>query len=79
MMKQVREKIRSIREWIRTRRKWNRMDRLWRFYGGSCFGLCPPSFYHRYSKEEIERIEQEEIRKLKEKLNEFQMQNEQNA
>lgn len=52
------------------------MDEIWRLYGGNCFGLHPPSFYCKHSEEEIERIQQEEIAKLKEILNEFQKKNE---
>lgn len=77
-MKWNKGKIRSIYEQLQTQRKLNRMDELWSLYGGGCFGLHPPSFYHKHSEEEIERIQKEEIAKLKEILNEFQIRNEQN-
>lgn len=47
------------------------MDEIWRLFGGSCFGLFPPSFGCRHSQEEINRAEQEEIAKLKKQLNDF--------
>lgn len=75
-MKRIKEKIRSIHKWFRIRRKLKGMDEIWRLYGGNCFGLHPPSFYCKHSEEEIERIQQEEIAKLKEILNEFQKKNE---
>lgn len=78
-MKQIKGKIRNIHEGLRTRRKLNGMDEIWSLYGGGCFGLHPPSFYHKHSEEEIKRIQQEEIAKLKEILNEFQMRNERKA
>jgi len=71
----IKGKIERIYEKIRLRRKLKRMDSLWSLYGGSCFGLFPPSFYHKHSEEEIQRLQQEEIRKLKEILNDYTMRN----
>lgn len=71
-MKRIKEKIRNMHKWLQTRRKLRRMDEIWRFYGGGCFGLYPPSFYHKHSKEEIERLEREKIAKLKEIIKDFE-------
>lgn len=76
MFKKIKGKIKSIYEKMRFRSKLRSMDALWSFYGGSCFGLFPPSFYYKHSEEEIERLRQQEILKLKEILNEFQKRNE---
>lgn len=75
MAKGIRGKIRSIYEKFIFHRKLKSMDALWDFYGGSCFELFPPSFYHKHSEEEILRIKEEELAKLKERLKEFAMQN----
>jgi len=72
-------KIGSICEKIKFRRKLKRMDEFWELYGGSCFGLFPPSFYYRHSEDEIQRLQQEEIARLKEMLNDFRMRNENKA
>ncbi|MCM1064084.1 MAG: hypothetical protein NC420_06315 [Eubacterium sp.] len=72
----IKEKIRGICEKIRFRRKLKGMDEIWSLYGGSCFGLFPPSVYHRHSEEEIEEMQREEIAKLNQILNDFQKRNE---
>lgn len=72
-MKQIKEKISIFFKQIRTRMQLRGMDNIWSIYGGSCFGLHAPSFYYKHSEEEIERIQKEEIAKLKEILNEFEM------
>lgn len=72
-MKRIKELISNFYKKIQTRRRLKGMDDIWSLYGGGCFGLHPPSFYHKHSEEEIERIQKEEIEKLKEMLNEFQM------
>lgn len=71
-MKQRKGMLNDICEKIKTRRQLKAMDRLWYFYGGNCFGMHPPSFYWKHSEEEIERIQKEEIAKLKEMLEEFE-------
>lgn len=48
------------------------MDELWYMMGGNCFGLFPPSFYATHTPEEAERIEKEEIAKLREMINELE-------
>lgn len=73
MMQKIKEMISRMNTQIRTRRQLRGMDTIWNLYGGSCFGLHPPSFYQKHSEEEVERIQKEEIAKLKEILNEFQM------
>lgn len=71
-MKRNKGTISNIYKQIRAKRQLKRMDRIWDFYGGSCFGLHPPSFYRKHSGEEIERTQKEEIAKLKEMLDEFE-------
>lgn len=75
MAKGIRGKIRNIYEKFILHRKLKSMDALWDFYGGSSFELFPPSFYHKHSEEEIQRIKEEELAKLRERLNDFAMQN----
>ena len=41
------------------------MDDIYYLTGQSCFSLFPPSFYHTHTPEEIERITQEEIAKIR--------------
>lgn len=55
-MKKISAMIRKLLEKIKFERKKRRMDELWYSMGGNCFGLFPPSFYHRHSKEEIKQI-----------------------
>lgn len=76
MFKWIKEKIKSLCEKIWFRRKLKGMDELWRLFGGSCFGLFPPSFYYTHTQEEIERIGKEEIDKLKKLLEEFKSRHE---
>lgn len=78
MWKKIEEKFRNICVEIRRRRELRRMDEFWNLFGGSCFDLFPPSFYYKHSEEEIERMQQEEIAKLKKLLNEFVARHEQN-
>ena len=79
MDKSIKGKIKSICEKIRLRRKLKTMESLWNFYVGSCFGLFPPSFYHKHSEKEIQRLQREEIARLKEILNDYIKRNESQA
>jgi hypothetical protein len=56
---------------IRFRMKLWAMDDMWRYTGGGCFGDYPPSFYYTHTPEEVKRIKQEEITRLKAMLDEF--------
>lgn len=49
---------------VKFEHKMRKMDKLWYFMGGNCFGLFPPSFYHRHSDEEAKQITRETIAKL---------------
>lgn len=72
-MKTIKEKIYNIYKKILTRWQLREMDTIWSLYGGGCFGLHKPSFYHKHSEEELERIQKQEISKLKDILDDFQM------
>ena len=65
MMKKIIEKCEDIFEKLRTRRKLKRMDELWYQRGGCCFGLFPPSYYYKYSEEEMEKLKEQELGKLR--------------
>lgn len=46
-----------FKKWIEKRRRkleLERMDFIWYFYGGSSWGLFPPSYYYTHPPEEIE-------------------------
>ncbi|MDE6926210.1 MAG: hypothetical protein K2P59_13295 [Acetatifactor sp.] len=75
MSKEGKGWIRRIFEKFILHRKLKGMDEMWELYGGSCFGLFPPSFYHKHSEEEILRRKQEEIAQLKQILDEFVQRN----
>lgn len=65
IIKVIVTKIKGIYKRIAFRRKLKRMDDLWYMYGGSCFGLFPPSFYYTHTEEEVKRIAEGEIASLK--------------
>jgi len=65
MMKKVIEKCKKIIEKLRMRSKLKRMDAIWYERGGSCFGLFPPSYYYKYSEEEMEKLKEQELGKLR--------------
>lgn len=64
MRKKIFALLRKLWERIKFERKMRRMDELWYSLGGSCFGLFPPSFYHKHSEEEVKRITEETLAKL---------------
>lgn len=49
-----------------------RLDKMWYFFGGSCFGIFPPSFYYTHTQEEIEQKKKETIKILQEILNAYE-------
>ena len=55
---------------IRYKTKLKRMDEVWRMMGGSCFGLFPPSFYETHTEEEIQRITDETMARLRKMVEE---------
>ena len=71
MFRWIRGKIKNLYEKIRFRIKLKRMDDLWYMFGGSCFGLFPPSFYYTHTPEEVDRIAKEEIAKLRKIADDF--------
>jgi hypothetical protein len=57
-MKKLIDKITFlIRLWL--------MDDEWYYMGASSYQLFPPSFYCKYTKEQIERITAEKLEKIK--------------
>lgn len=64
MVKKIFALIRKLWEKIKFEYKMRKMDDLWYFMGGNCFGLFPPSFYYRHTKEEVKRIKEETIAEL---------------
>lgn len=71
MRKMIFALLRKLWEKIKFERKMRRMDELWYSLGGNCFGLFPPSFYHRHSEEEVERITGETLKKLNTILDDY--------
>ena len=71
MRKMIFTLLRKLWEKIKFERKMRRMDELWYSLGGNCFGLFPPSFYHRHSEEEVERITGETLKKLNTILDDY--------
>jgi hypothetical protein len=63
--------IKSLAKKIRFRLKLWEMDDMWRYTGGGCFGDYPPSFYYTHTPEEVRRIKQEEIARLRSMLDKF--------
>ena len=59
------KKLKNIISRIRFRLKLKRMDDWWYLMGGSCFGLFPPSFYYTHTEEEMKRITDRELDKLR--------------
>ncbi len=65
MNKPLSEQIHSYREKLRFKRKLRAMDRWWRLMGSSCFDPYPPSFYYTHTEEEIRRITEELVARLR--------------
>ncbi len=65
------EIFRKVWDKIKFEIRMHNMDRTWRLMGGSCFGAYPPSFYHRHTPEEVERITAEHRQKLLEMIEEL--------
>ena len=57
--------IKGIIEKVKFRIKLKRMDDWWYFTGGNCFGLFPPSFYYTHTEEEVRRITDETLERLR--------------
>lgn len=63
-MKKIMLMLEKLCEKVKFERKMRKMDELWYFMGGDCFGLFPPSFYHRHSEEEARQTARETLAKL---------------
>ena len=59
------KKLRSLIRKFRSHMKLKQLDDWWYLMGGSCFGLFPPSFYYTHTEEEIKRITDQELDKLR--------------
>ena len=57
--------LKNIIHKIRFRIKLKRMDDWWYYTGGHHYGLFPPSFYYTHSEEEIKRITEETLARLR--------------
>ena len=64
--------IKKLIDNIRFRIKLQQMDDMWYLFGGSCWGLFPPSFYYTHTEDEIKRIEEETIKELYEMLEQLE-------
>lgn len=51
---------------VRFKHKLRVMDDFYYFTGQSSYSMFPPSFYYTHTPEEIERITQEEMKKIRE-------------
>ena len=61
-----------IIEKVKFRIKLKRMDDWWYYIGGSCFGLFPPSFYYTHTEEEVRRITDETLERLRSMIKELE-------
>lgn len=64
------EKIREFIKKVMWKRKLKRLDDEWRFSHG-CFDMYPPSFYLTHTPEEVERIQDEDFKRIREKIAEL--------
>ena len=59
------KRLRSLIRKFRSHMKLKQLDDWWYLMGGSCFELFPPSFYYTHTEEEIKRITDRELDKLR--------------
>ena len=59
------KRLRSLIRKFRSHMKLKQLDDWWYLMGGSCFELFPPSFYYTHTEEEIKRIKDRELDKLR--------------
>ena len=64
--------IKGVIEKVIFRIKLKRMDDWWYCTGGNCFGLFPPSFYYTHTKEEVRRITDEVLERLRSMIKELE-------
>ena len=48
------------------------MDRRWRLTGGPNWQLFPPSYYYKYSKEELEKMRDEKLKRIRAMIDELE-------
>ena len=63
----------KIMEYIKQRRwkaELRRLDENW-YLWGSCFDMYPPSFYLTHTPEEVEKIQAEDLKRIKQKIEEL--------
>ena len=64
----------GFREWIKERRRereLEEMDRRWEMSGASCREQFPPSYYYRYTAEELEKMKTERMENIKKLIEEL--------
>ena len=64
--------LKGVIEKVKFRIKLKRMDDWWYFTGGNCFGLFPPSFYYTHTEEEVRRITDETLERLRSLIEELE-------
>lgn len=64
--------LKGVIEKVKFRTKLKRMDDWWNYTGGSCFGLFPPSFYYTHTEEEVRRITDETLERLRSMIKELE-------
>lgn len=65
MIKKCAELLKNLVHKIKFRLKLKQMDDWWYFTGGHHYGLFPPSFYFTHTEEEIKRITDETMARLR--------------
>lgn len=71
------EIIRSLWNKLAFWMKLRNMDYVWyNIMGGNSYGVVPPSYYYKYSEEEVERIKTERIDEMKQILRDFELRHE---
>ena len=64
--------LKGVIEKVKFRNKLKRMYDWWYFTGGNCFGLFPPSFYYTHTEEEVRRITDETLERLRSMIEELE-------
>lgn len=62
----------GIIEKVKFRIKLKHMDDWWYYTGGICFGLFPPSLYYTHTEEEVGRITDETLERLRSMIKELE-------
>lgn len=72
-------KFKKFIEKVRFKHKLRVMDDFYHFTGQSSYSMFPPSFYYTHTPEEIERITQEEMKKIRELIDQMEPSDSQSA